>query len=143
MEVFLNSLHREILKRLSEKRLSSLKEPFKELVSLDCLTGKEFAYIKKITRDINSTRDDYIELFSKYFDKFGIKYTIKNQKRYEDKTIAKRVRKYTSKMKKNGYRQISGYLSKANYRKFQRLKQQKKLTNTELLNYLIQNFQNL
>ena len=47
MEVFLNSLHREILKKLSEKRLVSFKEPFKELVSLECLSGKEFAYIKK------------------------------------------------------------------------------------------------
>ena len=46
MGVFLNSLHREILKKLSEKRLVSFKEPFKELVSLECLSGKEFAYIK-------------------------------------------------------------------------------------------------
>ena len=48
MGVFLNSLHREILKKLSEKRLVSFKEPFKELVSLECLSGKEFAYIKKL-----------------------------------------------------------------------------------------------
>lgn len=139
MGVFLNSLHKEILKKLSEKRLVSFKEPFKELVSLECLSGKEFAYIKKIIRNVNSTRDDYIALFSKYFDKFGIEYKIQIQKRYEDRTVAKRVQRYTSKMKKMGYKQISGFIGKSDYRKFQRLKQEKNLTNSQLLSYLIRN----
>jgi hypothetical protein len=136
-EFYINSLHRAVLKKLSEKRLASLKDPYLKLVILNTLPGQTFARIKKIAVSEKTTKEDLQNMLIGYFDKYEIPYEIKEQKIYPDRTVSKRVSKFHKKKRKEGYKSICGFLSGSDYVKFQKLKQKKGFNNSQVLSYLL------
>jgi GT2 family glycosyltransferase len=122
---------------LKNKRLSFLKNPLIVLFAKGYLSSQEYARIKKITHNKKSTKKEIYNLVIEYLDRYEIPYKIPENKKYPDRTVAKRVKKYHEKKRDEGYKMISAFLSEKDFKKFQKIKQKYNKTNAEVLSYLL------
>ena len=107
MEIFLNSLHKIIIKKLEEKRLVFLKKPFLELIKQNTLSGKNWNALKKAVNNQNLSARQIQTMLEDIFEKESISFKKTIQKPHNDKTINQRVKKHRLKQSKEGLKTIS------------------------------------
>ena len=140
-KVYLNNLHKSIIEAIIKKRLYGFKKAFITLVSKNVLSGQSFKKIKKVAVSDDTTSKILADLLISYFQKYDIEYKYNKPKRYQDKTVKERVKKYHQKQKDLDKKFIGVYISKSAYRRLQSIKKNhiNLNTNQKVIEYLLQN----
>jgi len=133
-EVFLNSLHRNIIKAFERKKMRYLKKPFIYLIEKNCLSGKSWAYLKKIANDKKISNKEFEKIFQDYFINNGIFFE-KPVKKIDNSS--KRVKKYRQKQKEKGLKSVFLYLDDKNHSKLKKIASEQNMSFSEIISNLL------